>query len=97
MIITCAIFYIYVLHFYVTFFLQRLIDETRQLLVRLVGDKNRYRMLLEGLILQVNAPNTCVYCLLTVSCRTVVDRNIRSSEASELHLLFAMPQRSRVT
>lgn len=30
----------------------RLIEETRQLLVRLVGDKNRYKMLLEGLILQ---------------------------------------------
>jgi len=34
--------------------LQRLIEETRQLLVRLVGDKNRYKMLLEGLILQVS-------------------------------------------
>ena len=33
--------------------LQRIIDETRQLLVRLVGDKNRYKMLLEGLIIQV--------------------------------------------
>jgi len=35
--------------------LQRVIEETRQLLVRLVGDKNRYKMLLEGLILQVCA------------------------------------------
>ena len=39
--------------------MQRVIDETRQLLVRLVGDRNRYKMLLEGLILQV-ASNACI-------------------------------------